>query len=58
MGRPRGECTCAGRKTCGRCVRGLLCLTCNTKVVPLVENGTLLNAALAYVARPIGDFGS
>jgi hypothetical protein len=41
---------CPGRKSCGKCLRGLLCDVCNRVVLPTVE-GPLLDAALAYLAR-------
>lgn len=44
---------CPGRTTCGQCVRGLLCATCNTALGTVDRNGGvgwLINAA-AYLGR-------
>lgn len=41
---------CPGRRTCGKCTRGLLCKECNTKIVDVAENKMhLLEKALAYL---------
>lgn len=43
---------CPPRRSCGKCWRGLLCLRCNTKAVPLVEdNPELIGLARAYLDR-------
>lgn len=41
---------CPGDKSCGACVRGLLCLRCNT-ALGIIENEDLQRRAFAYLAR-------
>lgn len=41
---------CPGDKSCGACVRGLLCLRCNT-ALGVIENEDLQRAAFAYLGR-------
>jgi hypothetical protein len=41
---------CPGKKTCGNCVRSILCYHCNT-TVGFIETHTDIEAALDYVAR-------
>lgn len=45
---------CSGKRTCGRCVRGLLCYKCNAAIGYLHDDPTLLRAALTYLehSRP------
>jgi hypothetical protein len=40
---------CFGRDTCGRCVRALLCMDCNTKL-SAIEDTVFLNSANEYLA--------
>jgi hypothetical protein len=40
---------CSGRKSCGKCIRGLLCAYCNGSVVPVAENPLLHGAAVEYL---------
>lgn len=40
---------CAGRKSCGRCVRGLLCVPCNT-ALQIVENPERMEMLQRYLA--------
>lgn len=40
---------CPGAKSCGRCVRGLLCGLCNTGIGHLRDSLTLLRAAVNYL---------
>jgi hypothetical protein len=42
---------CPGKKSCGKCVRGLLCDWCNRRVLPVLENDTLVDRATAYLER-------
>lgn len=42
---------CPGRKSCGACVRGLLCDTCNRAIGYLGDSPALLRAAAAYLDR-------
>ena len=42
---------CPGRKSCGSCVRGLLCPSCNTGLACFRDKSQLLLAAATYVAR-------
>lgn len=41
---------CAGKNTCGKCIRGILCYRCNTFLGQLELPGWL-DGALAYLAR-------
>lgn len=40
---------CPGKRSCGRCVRGLLCKRCNTGLGSFRESDDLLDSALRYV---------
>ncbi|KPC91091.1 hypothetical protein ADL27_32400 [Streptomyces sp. NRRL F-6602] len=40
---------CPGKKSCGECVRGLLCVYCNTRLAAL-EDEDFLNGALMYLS--------
>ena len=40
---------CSGRKTCGKCVRSLLCKRCNTFVGYIEQNKSLLQPVLRYI---------
>lgn len=40
---------CPHGSACSACVRGLLCSSCNNRVLPVVENKDLLAAALRYL---------
>lgn len=39
---------CPGKMTCGECVRGLLCITCNTRL-GAIENADWMQAAVDYL---------
>lgn len=41
---------CAGTKSCGECVRGLLCFNCNTALGQVKDNPTTLLAMVSYLA--------
>ncbi len=59
---PRGErlyvdhdhACCPGRRSCGRCVRGLLCHRCNSHLA-FIEDRRLHEAALAYLKEEDGS---
>ena len=40
---------CANNKSCGLCVRGLLCNSCNTGIGKLKDDINLLNSAITYL---------
>lgn len=42
---------CPGRKTCGKCVRGILCARCNSLLTRERDNPALLRAAVRYLER-------
>jgi len=42
---------CPGERTCGKCVRGLLCDTCNHGIGNFKDSEKLLQAALSYLKR-------
>jgi hypothetical protein len=41
---------CPGRKSCGKCVRGLLCSNCNSGIGMLGDSIDTLSCAIAYLA--------
>lgn len=41
---------CPGRKSCGECVRGLLCDDCNNGIARLKDSCDMLRAATKYLA--------
>ncbi len=42
---------CAGKDSCGKCVRGLLCNNCNFALGHLKDNESLIQSALDYVRK-------
>jgi hypothetical protein len=40
---------CAGKKTCGQCIRGILCASCNWGIGNLKDDPEIIRAALDYV---------
>lgn len=42
---------CPGKKTCGSCVRGLLCLTCNAAIGYLGDSAELARRATGYLTK-------
>lgn len=44
---------CSGKRTCGKCVRGLLCVTCNAHL-GFHENAAWVEMANNYLSREIG----
>lgn len=42
---------CAGNKSCGRCIRGLLCFECNTGIGKFGDNSATVASALAYLRK-------
>jgi len=49
---------CPGKKTCGKCIRGLLCSRCNTAIGLLDDDPVRLTSAINYLNRPRIDIGS
>lgn len=49
------EC-CPSRKTCGQCVRGLLCAQCNQALGLFKDDPDILMSAAEYLERGIGLF--
>jgi hypothetical protein len=41
---------CPGKKSCGKCIRGLLCFPCNTKL-GIVENKLFMRSATRYLKK-------
>jgi len=44
---------CPGRKSCGRCVRGLVCSHCNSGLARFRDNPALMRAAADYIERSL-----
>lgn len=42
---------CPGRKSCGECVRGILCDPCNRRILPILENSDLVASGLSYLNK-------
>lgn len=42
---------CSGDKTCGKCIRGLICSSCNNGIGRFKDNPALLRAAAEYIER-------
>lgn len=45
---------CSGEKSCGRCIRGLLCRPCNVLLGMAKDDVETLRAAMDYLMKPIG----
>ena len=41
---------CPGNKSCGECIRGLLCANCNGAIGMLQEDPVIINRALEYLS--------
>lgn len=48
---------CPGKKSCGECVRGLLCTSCNIGLGYMKDDLKILEAAQTYIAKWIGRRG-
>lgn len=46
---------CTGNRTCGRCVRGLLCSTCNTALGKFRDSPEILESAILYLEETRGQ---
>ena len=42
---------CPGKRSCGRCVRGLLCVRCNIALGSLSDDVTRMYAMISYITR-------
>ena len=42
---------CPGKKSCGKCIRGILCHQCNTALGLLEENVDTLNSMILYLSK-------
>lgn len=42
---------CPGEKTCGKCIRGFLCGSCNTGIARFMDNPVLLSKAASYLVK-------
>ena len=42
---------CPGRASCGKCVRGLLCINCNLTLGTAKDNPAVLRAGVRYLAE-------
>lgn len=42
---------CPGAKSCGECVRGLLCMMCNSALGMLKDDPEIIASALKYIVR-------
>ena len=43
------RCCPSGKRTCGRCIRGILCFNCNTGIGMLRDNPGIIDAASVYL---------
>jgi hypothetical protein len=43
---------CRGAKSCGKCIRGILCSLCNMGLGSLGDNAAVLFKAITYLAKP------
>lgn len=50
--------SCCEQRSCGKCVRGLLCNSCNTAIGMLKENIETIRRIEEYVIRRIGEQAS
>ena len=44
---------CSGTKSCGKCIRGLLCMRCNSGLGMFKDNSSLLKEAIYYLEHKI-----
>ena len=42
---------CPGTRSCGKCIRGLLCLRCNTGIAMMADDPSLLRKAASYLTK-------
>lgn len=45
---------CPGEKTCGKCLRGLLCPACNTAIGLLNDDVVRIQSAVSYIIKTKG----
>jgi hypothetical protein len=50
--------SCCNHRSCGKCVRGVLCSSCNTAIGMLKEDPEVIDRIKEYIIRRIGEQAS